>query len=1311
MNRVLVLIVWIVAGTVAWSAESQQQLLQRADALKKAGQWAQAADVLEGLLESPQAALEKNRPAKNRALLLAAEVARQLGRHDDSLRFLGEYRRWIDQQPTDEFHLQVRREIAMQLAESYLSTGNLSESAATLEDLLKGRLGTVAQLPRLQATILLASVNSLRNRDDEMRRAWSDAAKLAEDLLNSKPPLDGPDRLICATRWICAREALGETEVADRRLDEELAEADRQALSPVMRWEAVYYLFSRARQRQDVSRAESHLKRAVREPLAKANALLAADLHGMLAELQREQGQAAAAQATLREAAKLYEAVVAKLEAREKAVDVGKANGNSASLVYLLSSLKRLRLLYQQTGELSEALRVATRFEELVKQQRGADDIVVVQARAARGQLLAAVGNYEAARPILKEEVEYWRRAKVEPLKLAHALNDWAAVERGVGNLSAAVEGFREALALREKHLAPDDPDLATSYRNLASVSVSLGQFAQAVELFQRVLEQCRLRGSRADQLRSSVLLEMAIAFKSQGQYPKAAALCRESLALQEALFGEEHFGTVAHHNALSALARLYRNFDDAQRHAESAWRLCQSHHREEHDQAAEAQQNLGVIASMTGRLADAEAHWRQALKIQTANGQQAQAAWTLNRLGLLAFRQHKIEAARDCFEEALKRQADAAARPQERYSTLCNLAFIRHEQKDNSGALALLREAIELTEAPRAATVGAERERADFLARFASAFDMLFDWNLAEGNIGESFATAERSHSRTFLDQLRLAGVDIRQTLTGDAGQELVKREAQLRSRVQVLRSELQSLTGKATSSGRIAELHRQVNAAQKDFTQAWIDIRNASPVYRQLLAQRESLLTLSEIQSRCLRSNELMLFYQFGSRGSHLLVIGDATQPVEHFELQLPEKAVVTLAQQLRNRPTANDDRSSTERGSVGITVSAKGDDVGDDESAAAIVAGPLTRRRIASLVAWYLSEIRQRRVHGDSTRGPVGTVQSDKGSEFGSPHTILAEALLPTAVRELIRRRNPSGLIVIPDGALHQLPFEALLLREAPRPQFVLDEFPPISYAPSANILANLRGRESGSRDEQGTLLTVGNPTYPLEIVNSVAAQRGGDLFRGHGGQLIRLPSTQSECERIEQAFGRSNVVKLLGEQATERNVLAELPRARWIHLAAHGLVDESAENLYGAIALTPPASGSPNSDEDGFLSYSEILNLPLSHCELAVLSACETNVGPTRPLEAGTSLAQAFLAAGAHRVIASHWTVSDDSTAELMATFFEGVATSQKMDSNSATAMPVIDYAASLQKARRKLRSTSRWSAPYFWAPFSLVGPSR
>lgn len=90
-----------------------------------------------------------------------------------------------------------------------------------------------------------------------------------------------------------------------------------------------------------------------------------------------------------------------------------------------------------------------------------------------------------------------------------------------------------------------------------------------------------------------------------------------------------------------------------------------------------------------------------------------------------------------------------------------------------------------------------------------------------------------------------------------------------------------------------------------------------------------------------------------------------------------------------------------------------------------------------------------------------------------------------------------------------------------------------------------------------------------------------------------------------------FPGSRTVKLLGADATEPRVLAELPKAHWIHVAAHGLVDESIENLFGAIALTPPASLIAAND-DGFLTYHEILNLKLNcrhrllpHDQLAIV----------------------------------------------------------------------------------------------------------
>ena len=58
------------------------------------------------------------------------------------------------------------------------------------------------------------------------------------------------------------------------------------------------------------------------------------------------------------------------------------------------------------------------------------------------------------------------------------------------------------------------------------------------------------------------------------------------------------------------------------------------------------------------------------------------------------------------------------------------------------------------------------------------------------------------------------------------------------------------------------------------------------------------------------------------------------------------------------------------------------------------------------------------------------------------------------------------------------------------------------------------------------------------------------------------------------------------------------------------------------------------------------------LDLSNCELAVLSACETNVGIRRAGQGIQSLQGALHAAGARTAITSLWKVDDRPTRELM-----------------------------------------------------------
>ena len=125
------------------------------------------------------------------------------------------------------------------------------------------------------------------------------------------------------------------------------------------------------------------------------------------------------------------------------------------------------------------------------------------------------------------------------------------------------------------------------------------------------------------------------------------------------------------------------------------------------------------------------------------------------------------------------------------------------------------------------------------------------------------------------------------------------------------------------------------------------------------------------------------------------------------------------------------------------------------------------------------------------------------------------------------------------------------------------------------------------------------------------------------------------------------------------------------------------------------MAPLDGASP--ENDGLLQLFEIYELPLD-VELAVLSACDGQVGRRVEGEGVFALSTGFLAAGARRVIASQWPADDSSTAFLMADFYGRLAAGG--DS--------VDYAQALTEARRRVRRTPDWSSPFYWAPFVLTG---
>jgi CHAT domain-containing protein len=189
------------------------------------------------------------------------------------------------------------------------------------------------------------------------------------------------------------------------------------------------------------------------------------------------------------------------------------------------------------------------------------------------------------------------------------------------------------------------------------------------------------------------------------------------------------------------------------------------------------------------------------------------------------------------------------------------------------------------------------------------------------------------------------------------------------------------------------------------------------------------------------------------------------------------------------------------------------------------------------------------------------------------------------------------------------------------------------------------------------------------------------------------LGELPGTENEVQEISRLFSEKNLTSaaFTRVQADEKLIkTSSLRNYNFVHFATHGVVDESNPEL-SRIFLQ---SGSKS--EDGDLFAGEIYNLELN-ASLVTLSACQTGLGKILKGEGVIGLSRALVYAGAKNIIVSFWNVADESTSILMKDFYQNVLEN-----------PGVDYSTDLRKAKLNLLRNEKYSAPFYWAPFVLIG---
>jgi len=295
------------------------------------------------------------------------------------------------------------------------------------------------------------------------------------------------------------------------------------------------------------------------------------------------------------------------------------------------------------------------------------------------------------------------------------------------------------------------------------------------------------------------------------------------------------------------------------------------------------------------------------------------------------------------------------------------------------------------------------------------------------------------------------------------------------------------------------------------------------------------------------------------------------------------------------------------------------------------------------------------------------------SNRDERYAEDARGLYDALL-APVADLVRGERMVS--IVPDGFLWTVPFDALI---TPSGRFVAERHA-IAYAPSIAMLdwAAKRVPVASARHE---LLAFGDPMISAKTSRKAAVYR--DLSLG------ALPDAVREVRTLTQLYGSERTAAFTGAAAREAVLKKLIGGYRVIHLATHGVVDDSSP-LYSALVL----SAADVDAEDGLLEMREMRDLDLQ-ADLIVLSGCDTARGDVHQGEGVIGMSWAFLMAGCPTTVVSQWKAESHTTAKLMIEFHKRLLAGDSK-------------AEALRQARLALLHDPHYAHPFYWAPFVVVG---
>ncbi len=799
--------------------------------------------------------------------------------------------------------------------------------------------------------------------------------------------------------------------------------------------------------------------------------------------------------------------------------------------------------------------------------------------------------------------------------EIGRALNGRAECMLAQTNLDRALAVARESVRFHEAH--GDPGALAEAWNTTANIYFYQSDYDNALAAHLRARELWTATGDRAGVGRSAN--NIGNIHKALAQFDAAAKSYDEALAIFDALDDWRRAGVVSSNIALVHFSRgdYPRALDYATRSLDLAERAADP------GPISKALDTLGNIYRAQGAYSRALSAFRRSLAMRTALGDRYAAAESETNIGLVHFSQGDDAVAIDAYKRGLRLAKQAGALKGLVSDSLLHIAGAAWRLGQKTRARANVRESIEIAEREGWPTV------------IASAAQALGAMALADGRHAEAHASFLRAlalreelkdHAGTAESLNGLARV-MMATGQPDAALEHARRATGVTERY----GQVELLWESRTLSGMAERRLGDAGAARASFTEAIHVIERlrrevgGAPLGRERFFESK-LSPYHELIALSIAAGDLAGALSTAERAKARVLADLLQDRAAPAAASAPEDAAAPVVD------------ASTAILEYVITGDAASVFVLSNVNGRAALDHFVIPSPSAALAA------RVRRFRDRLASRDLLVAQDAR---------VLHDLLLAPAASRLAGK---SRLIVVPDGPLWEVPFQALQDRSN---RYVV-ETAAITYAPSLTVLREtLRTRPD--REGPRTLLAMGNA----------------------------LPEAEAQVEALRTVYGARGRV-YVGAAATEQRFKSEATGPRLIHLASHGIFDQKSPR-YSYLALSREA----DSREDGMLEAWELASMKLD-ADLVVLSACETGRGRIALGEGSVGTMWAVLAAGARATVVSQWMVEASSTTELMTAFHRRLARG-----DGATA----DH---LRRATLELMTDPRYRHPFYWAPFILVG---